>query len=71
MKATNRYILLILIVLVTLFFFYRTGNTYSSHQATLTEEYNLSNPPTGTPKPSISRFIKEAMKNRPRPRPDP
>ncbi|MFV2041039.1 MAG: hypothetical protein ACC644_03510 [Candidatus Hydrothermarchaeales archaeon] len=68
MTETNRYLLLILIVAVAVLVFYSIGNkAVENNNHSNIDSVNLSNYPTGTPRPQISRLVREALKRRPKP----
>lgn len=68
MTEKNRYILLILIVAVAVLVFYSIGEkALENNNRSNSDSADLSNYPTGTPRPQISRLIREALKRRPKP----
>jgi hypothetical protein len=72
MSDRKRYILLILIVAVAVLVFYSIGEkALENNNHSKSDSTDLSNYPTGTPRPQISRLIREALKRRPKPTPPP
>ncbi|GBE18746.1 hypothetical protein BMS3Abin16_01352 [archaeon BMS3Abin16] len=68
MSDRKRYLLLILIVTIVVLIFYSIGEkSVENNNPASSGAVNLSNYPTGTPRPQISRLISEALKRRPKP----
>jgi hypothetical protein len=72
MSDRKRYILLVLIVAAVILVFYSIGQEAIDNDEQInSDSNNLSNFPTGTPRPQIFRLIREALKRNPRPTPPP
>jgi hypothetical protein len=68
MNERNRYILLVLIVAAAILVFYSIGQAAIDNGKQInSDSINLTNFPTGTPRPQIFRLIREALKRNPRP----
>jgi|GEM_PF-4213897 len=68
MTEKTRILILILIVTIAVLAFYMIGErAMENNNHTPSDTVNLSNYPTGTPRPQISRLIREALKRRPKP----
>jgi hypothetical protein len=68
MSDRKRFMLLVLVVAGAILVFYSIGQeAIDNGEQINSDSVNLSNFPTGTPRPQIFRLIREALKRNPRP----